>query len=166
MSGAAEHRVRIVAYRPEHRAAVRDLNIAWLQRHFSVEPRDERELGDPAAYILAKGGEIFMAELDGRVVGTCSLLREDNGAYELAKMAVDESARGRGVGRALAAAVIARARAKGIGQLELFTNSLLVPAVQLYRSLGFVDAPLHDSVYGRANMRMVLDVSAPVQVAR
>lgn len=152
----AEGGVRVVAYRTEHHATFRDLNVAWLRKHFSVEPRDERDLGDPAAHLLAKGGEIFMAELDGRVVGTCSLLREDDGSFELAKMAVDESARGRGVGRALAETVIARARERGIDRLELFTNSILVPAVQLYRSLGFVDAPLDHSAYGRANMRMVL----------
>lgn len=153
--------MHIVAYRPEHHAALRDLNVAWLRQHFTVEPRDERDLGDPATHILAKGGEIFMAELDGRIVGTCSLLREDDGSYELAKMAVDESARGRGIGRALADAVIARARERGIVRLELFTNSILVPAVQLYRSLGFVDAPLDHSAYGRANMRMVLRLASP-----
>lgn len=162
----AEGVVRIVAYRPEHQAAVRDLNVAWLRQHFSVEPRDERDLGDPATHILAKGGVIFMAELDGRVVGTCSLLREDDGSYELAKMAVDESARGRGVGRALAEAVIERARGMGITRLELYTNSILVPAVQLYRSLGFVDAPLEHSVYGRANMRMVLSLDPSRDVRR
>lgn len=155
----ADDGVRIVPYRAEHQAIVRDLNLAWLRRHFAVEPRDERELGDPDAYILAKGGEIFMAELDGRAVGTCALLREDDGTYELAKMAVDESARGRGIGRALADAAIARARALGVEHLTLYTNSALAPAVALYRSLGFVDAPVEHSGYHRANMRMVLSLA-------
>jgi ribosomal protein S18 acetylase RimI-like enzyme len=92
-------------------------------------------------------------------MGTCALMREPDGGYALAKMAVAESARGHGVGRALAEAAIAHARAMGLTRLELFTNSVLAPAVQLYRSLGFVDAPLAHSEYGRANMRMVLQLA-------
>lgn len=155
----ADSGLRIVRYEPAHQVALRDLNYAWLREHFTIEPRDERDLGDPATHIIARGGTIFMAELDGAIVGTCSLLREESGEHELAKMAVAESARGRGVGRALAEAVIARARERGLTRLELFTNSILSPAVRLYRSLGFVEAPLEHSGYDRANMRMVLSLA-------
>ena len=127
----------------------------------TIEPRDHRDLGDPDTHILAQGGEIFMAELDGVPVGTCTLLRESNGSYELAKMAVSEAARGHGIGRRLANVVIARAKQRGLRQLELYTNSVLEPAVALYRSLGFVEAPLESNEYGRANMRMVLTLSPP-----
>lgn len=148
--------ISIVEYRAQHRAAFRDLNLAWIERYFTVEPRDVRDLGDPERYVIAPGGLIVMAEYDGIPVGTCALLLLPSGDYELAKMAVAESARGQGVGRALAEAVIARARAMHIEQLELFTNTSLEPAVRLYRSLGFVDAPLEHSEYGRANLRMIL----------
>lgn len=152
--------VDVVPYRPEHREAFRELNVEWISRYFTVEPRDVRDLGDPETHILRSGGAIFIAELDGVPVGACALVREPDGGYELAKMAVTEAARGRGIGRALAEAVISHARELGIGQLELFTNSVLEPAVRLYRSLGFVDAPLGHSDYGRADMRMVLDLTA------
>jgi GNAT superfamily N-acetyltransferase len=149
-------RLRIVPYRPDHHATVRELNVEWISRYFSVEPRDVRDLGDPDRHIIEPGGAIYVAEYDGVPVGTCSLMREPNGSYELAKMAVAESARGLGIGRALANAVIARAKEMGIAELELFTNAVLEPAVQLYRSLGFIEVPLDHSDYGRANMRMVL----------
>jgi GNAT superfamily N-acetyltransferase len=150
--------LRIVPYRAEHAAAFRDLNLAWIGKYFVVEERDARDLGDPDTYILAPGGYIFIAELSDEIVGTCALLREEEGLFELAKMTVSESVRGLGVGRALGEAAIAHARAIGARRVELLTNSSLAPAISLYHALGFVDVPLGDTEYGRANVRMVLDL--------
>lgn len=148
----------IVPFRIEHATAFRDLNLAWIEKHFVVEHRDTRDLGDPATYIIAPGGFIFMAELDGRAVGTCALMFEHEGTYELAKMTVAESARGLGVGRKLGEAAIAHARSIGAKRIELLTNSSLSPAITLYRSLGFTDAPLESTEYARADVHMVLDL--------
>jgi GNAT superfamily N-acetyltransferase len=95
---------------------------------------------------------------DGTIVGACALLRNDDGSFELAKMAVDPVARGRHVGRALGEAAIARARALGAPYVELLSNTKLVPAITLYRSLGFVEVALPASDYERANIKMVLDL--------
>lgn len=160
--------VRIVPYvpgRPAHRDAYRALNLAWIEAHFTVEARDRRELDDPEGHILAAGGHILMAEADGPsgidVLGTCALLLEPDGAFELAKMAVHEAARGRGVGRALGAAAIHTARAAGAPRLDLLSNTVLGPAIGLYRALGFVEVPLPASDYARANIKMMLDLTAP-----
>jgi GNAT superfamily N-acetyltransferase len=150
--------LRIVPYRPEHAEAFRDLNLAWIRKHFTVEARDARDLGDPDTYIIAPGGYIFMAELKHEVVGTCALLLEHEGVFELAKMTVAESVRGLGVGRALGEAAIAHVRTIGARRVELLTNSSLTPAIALYHALGFVDVPLGDTEYGRADVRMVLDL--------
>lgn len=150
--------LRIVPYRAEHAAAFRDLNLDWIRKYFTVEPRDERDLGDPDTYIIAPGGYIFMAELNHEIVGTCALMREDQGVFELAKMTVSESVRGLGVGRALGEATIAHARAIGAHRVELFTNSSLAPAIALYRTLGFVDVPVGKTDFARADVHMVLDL--------
>ncbi len=150
--------VRVVPYEPgraAHRAAYRALNLAWIQAHFAVEARDLRELDDPEGHILAHGGRILVAEegtpgADGPgVLGTCALLREADGVFELAKMAVHERARGRGVGRALGRAAVDLARALGARRVELLSNTALAPAIGLYRALGFVEVPLPPSVFGR-----------------
>jgi putative acetyltransferase len=150
--------LRIVPYRAEHAAAFRDLNLAWIRKYFTVEPRDARDLGDPDTYIIAPGGYIFMAELNDEAVGTCALMREDEGTYELAKMTVAESVRGLGVGRALGEAAIAHARSIGAKRVELLTNSSLKPAIALYESLGFVHVPVGHSDFVRADVHMVLDL--------
>jgi GNAT superfamily N-acetyltransferase len=162
--------VRIVPFdpaRPDHHAAFRDLNLAWIEAHFTLEARDRHELDDPQGHILAAGGQIFMAEVDGgagpgagEVLGTCALLAEPDGACELAKMAVSETARGRGVGRALGEAAVAAARALGAPRIDLLSNTVLAPAIALYRALGFVEVPLPPSDYARANIKMVLALSA------
>lgn len=158
------HSIRIVRYEPRHRDRFRALNLAWIEEHFAVEERDRRELDDPEGQILASGGHIFMAESDGPegidVVGACALLHEHEGAYELAKMAVDPSARGRGVGRALGEAVIATARTLGARHVELLSNRKLAPAIRLYRALGFVEVPLPSTDYARADIKMVLELGA------
>jgi GNAT superfamily N-acetyltransferase len=150
--------LRIVPYRPEHAEAFRDLNLAWIRKYFTVEPRDARDLGDPETYIISPGGYIFMAELNDEVVGACALMREEEGIFELAKMTVAESVRGLGVGRALGEAAIAHARAIGARQVELLTNSSLKPAIALYHALGFVGAPVGNTEFVRADVRMVLDL--------
>ena len=154
--------MRVVPFDParaDHRAAFRDLNLAWIEAHFVVEARDRRELDDPDAHILAHGGAIFMADDDGAIVGTCALLAEPDGACELAKMAVHASARGRGVGRALGEAAVAAARARGAPRIDLLSNTVLGPALGLYRALGFVEVPLPATDYARANIKMVLELS-------
>ncbi|HXE56813.1 MAG TPA: GNAT family N-acetyltransferase, partial [Gemmatimonadales bacterium] len=141
--------VRVVDYRPEHRDHFRDLNLEWIGRYFEVEDEDRRVLGDPEREILAPGGAILMAVSGEDVLGTCALIRHGPDTLELAKMAVAERARGRGVGERLGRAAIERARALGARRLELVSNRRLAPALALYRKLGFVEAPLGEVEYRR-----------------
>ena len=90
-------------------AAFRDLNLAWIRQHWTPEAGDWASLGSPEDKILAPGGAIFMAEVQGEVKGCCALMHHGGGRFELAKMAVDPSAQGLGLGAALGEAVIAEA---------------------------------------------------------
>jgi GNAT superfamily N-acetyltransferase len=155
------HDVRLVDYKAHHHESFRALNLAWITKYFAVEDADRKALDDPVHNILDPGGAIFMAEVDGEPVGTCALMKCPDGAYELAKMAVAPSAQGRGVGRALGEAAITRARSLGAPHVELLSNTVLAPALTLYRSLGFVEVPLPKTDYRRANIKMVLELSAP-----
>ena len=150
--------VRIVDYQPRHRDAFRALNLAWIERWFVVEDADRRTLDDPGASILAPGGFILVAERAGDVLGCCALIRESDDAFELAKMAVAHAAQGQGIGRLLGRAAIERARRAGARRVELLTNSRLAPALHLYRKLGFVQVPVGETEYERADVRMILDL--------
>lgn len=142
--------ISVVDFAPRHAAAFRALNIAWLQRYFAVEDKDREQLGDAQGRVIDRGGAVLMAEDEaGTAVGCVALIPFGDGELELAKMAVAEVARGRGVGRMLMDAAIARARALGARSLYLESNSRLVPAVTLYERSGFE----HLSVEARPGAR-------------
>ena len=100
--------------------AFRDLNLAWLNAYFHVEPKDEATLANPQETVLAPGGAIFAAELDGAVVGCVALLPMASESYEVAKMAVTPEVQGRGVGRLLLEKVVASPYARADMFMDLW----------------------------------------------
>ena len=130
------------------------LNEAWIGKLFKIEPKDREVLDFPSQNILEKGGHIFMAHQGGEAVGCAALIKMSDGGYELAKMTVDESMRGSGLGRALMEACIGKARELAATRLYLETNSSLAPAIGLYRAVGFLDMPSQSTPYARADVFM------------
>ena len=127
----------IVSYRPAFAPAFRALNLAWLEKYFTVEPVHLKVLDNPEGTIIAPGGEVFFALEGDRAVGTVAVRALGNGRYELTKLGVDPSAQGAGIGRALCVAVIDWFVEKGGRTLFLETHTKLTPAMRLYEKLGF-----------------------------
>ena len=152
--------IRIVDFDPRWRADFARLNIQWLEQYFVVEPIDREVLSDPDTHILAEGGHVLFAiDEDDRVVGTVALKHEGDGVYELTKMAVDPSVRGRGIGRLLMEGALRTYRAVEGRELFLESNGSLAPALNLYESVGFRHhpAPRPGSHYARADVYMVYE---------
>lgn len=129
--------VRLLDYHSELRSHFERLNREWIERFFAIEPHDLLYFADPEATIIRPGGDIVFAELDGEIVGTCSLVKEGD-SFELVKLAVTEHAKGLGLGEALTVEILRRAADKGARSVTLTTNSRLGAAVRLYEKLGFV----------------------------
>lgn len=129
---------RIVEYQPTLRNYFEQCNREWLEELFEVEPIDAAIFKDPESYILAKGGYICFAEIDGNIVGTAALIKVEDGVYELAKMGVLKPARGKQVGEMLSRHCIAQARLMGTTKIILMSNTKLDAAMRLYEKLGFV----------------------------
>jgi GNAT superfamily N-acetyltransferase len=146
---------RIIPFRRDLAAAFGQLNREWIEQLFRIEEADQQVLDDPEAAIVRPGGQVFFA-MDGQApVGTVAVIRVAPSRYELAKMAVHPSHRGRGLGEALGQAVIDFVRAEGASLLYLETNSSLSNAIRLYERLGFTHAiPPHPSPYARADVYM------------
>jgi GNAT superfamily N-acetyltransferase len=159
MSDSVHPRPVIVDFEAEHASAFRDLNLIWIEDGFSVEESDRRVLDHPQVEIIDRGGFIFVAMLDDEIAGVCALIPSGPRLYQLAKMAVSPAIRGRGIGRKLANAAIDRARDKGATAVELFTNTVLAPAMGLYNSLGFTPAAFEGAEHARSNIRMLLTLS-------
>jgi N-acetylglutamate synthase-like GNAT family acetyltransferase len=139
--------------------AFRTLNEQWISKYFVLEEKDMLTLRQPQKYILTPGGHIYFALLDEEIVGCCALIATGPGSYEVAKMAVNEEHRNRGIGKSMLAHVIDAARALGAHKLVLETNGKLKNAIHVYESLGFEHldpAQVEPSPYKRADVFMEL----------
>ncbi len=90
---------------------------------------------------LRQPGVTFWSAWSGDALAGCGALRTiDAERVEIKSMRVDDAFLGRGVGRALLDHLIAVARARGARSVWLETGSspAFVPAIELYRSAGFV----------------------------
>lgn len=149
--------VNIVPYCSEFASDFKDLNIAWLEAYFYVEPYDLEVLSYPEKYIIAQGGQIFFSMTNKIVTGTFALMPVVTGVFELTKMAVRKENRGQGIGQELLAHAIAFAKEQQHKKLVLYSNTTLENAIYLYKQWGFCEAPLEDSSnYERANIKMEL----------
>jgi putative acetyltransferase len=93
---------------------------------FSMDPEE----------LAAPNAQFLVARMGGRAVGCIALV--DMLRYgELKRLFVDTAARGLGLGRRLVAEAETAARDLGLKELRLETGPELMPAVRLYRSLGY-----------------------------
>jgi DNA-binding MarR family transcriptional regulator/predicted GNAT family N-acyltransferase len=148
--------IEIHAYRSEWAVHFDRINTEWLERWFVVEAVDREMLSRPDEHVIDRGGAILFAVLDGEVIGTCALLKEAPGVYELSKMAVETGFRGLGAGRKLLDAAIAEFGRRRGKTLFLESSKRLTPALRLYESAGFahLPAPRPGSHYQRADVYM------------
>lgn len=150
-------------FRAGDEAVFRDLNTEWISKYFVLEARDLTSFANPQATILAGGGRIFLAERDDVPVGCTALLSRGGGEYEIGKMAVRPSAQGTGLGRKLMEHAVAVAKELGATRLYIETHHSLLPAIGLYKSVGFEEVPVERRVpspYARANVFLELWVRA------
>jgi ribosomal protein S18 acetylase RimI-like enzyme len=147
--------VAVLPYREEFRTAFEQLNRDWIETYFVLEDPDREVFSDPRAKILVPGGQIFFVVEGSLVQGACAVLRHAADEYEIAKMAVAPTARGRGFGDLLMEAAIGFATDAGASRLVIVSNTVLEPAIRLYEKHGFIRVPLvTDGRYRRANIRL------------
>jgi predicted N-acetyltransferase YhbS len=144
----------IRTYDPSYKQTFIDLNTAWLNEFFEVEEHDRQVFNNLEELIIRPGGEIFFCLADDTVVGTVAMQKMSDGVYELAKMAVAKPWRGRGFSNPLMTACIEFAKKKEAAKIVLLSNTRMVPAIRLYRKFGFVEVPLGETDYARADIQM------------
>jgi GNAT superfamily N-acetyltransferase len=146
------------AQTPEEVAAAGRVTVAANAEFAPADPGDafmpswRRYLASmaDAAGRAAGGGVVLVAVEDGRVLGTATLYLDDGseqwrpGDAMFRFLAVDPAARGRGIGRALFRACLARARAAGEPRMALHTTEWMTTAQAMYERAGFSREPEGD----------------------
>ena len=150
--------LEIIAYQPEFAKDFYSLNVAWLEKYFYVEPYDEKVLSNPQEYVLDPGGFIFFAKYNNEIVGVVSIINQKT-FYELSKMAVLPKYQGLKIGQKLMDFSIEFAKNQQWKSITLYSHRKLVPAIHLYKKMGFKEIPLEEkSHYARSDIKMMLEL--------
>tara|TARA_R110001592_G_scaffold251137_2_gene513819 strand:+ start:335 stop:802 length:468 start_codon:yes stop_codon:yes gene_type:complete len=150
--------LEIIAYQPEFAKDFYNLNVEWLEKYFYVEPYDEKVLSNPQEYVLDPGGFIFFAKYNTEIVGVVSIINQKT-FYELSKMAVLPKYQGLKIGLQLMNFCIEFAKNQQWKSITLYSHRKLVPAISLYKKLGFKEIPLEEkSHYARSDIKMMLEL--------
>lgn len=154
--------LKIVPFSKRYAEAFKALNQWWIEQYFTMEPQDFKVLEQPESYIISNGGHILIALWNDTPVGVCALLHSELKDYdfELGKMGVSPDAQGKGIGFKLGKAVIEKAKLLGAKKIYLESSTKLLPALQLYRKLGFREIEGLPSPYSRSDIQMELELHA------
>jgi GNAT superfamily N-acetyltransferase len=152
--------LKIVEYDDALASEFHDINAEWIEAMFVLEAHDRAVLENPRKYIIDAGGTILFVEAEGLgIVGACALMPSGDGHWELTKMGVRDSARGRKAGEFLLAAVLERAQTLSPGDLYLLTSHKCEAAIHLYEKLGFVHSAeimaRYGTTYARCDVAMI-----------
>jgi ribosomal protein S18 acetylase RimI-like enzyme len=111
----------------------------------------------PGEYVPPRG-RLLLAEIDGSAAGCVALRPLDARTAEMKRLFLRTSARGTGLGRRLAQAVIAEAASAGYDSLRLDTLPSMGAAIAMYRALGFreIAAYRHNPVPGALFLELAL----------
>lgn len=146
--------IAIVPFKEDYSNAFYELNAEWLEKYFYIEPYDKKVLNNPKEYIVDKGGYIFVAIFEEEIIGVVALIKQKD-FFELSKMAVKPKYHGKKIGKLLVNYCIEFGYKKGWKSITLYSHRKLVPAISLYKKLGFKEIELEKEVhYERANIKM------------
>ena len=146
--------ILIINFEMKYAADFKRLNLEWLDKYELTEPADLAMLDNPQQEILDTGGVIYLAKSGDEIIGSAALIKERDGEFELAKMAVGTAFQGKGISKLLIEKCIAKANELGATKLFLVSNSKLTTALSLYEKYGFKYMAVVDNHYSNADVRM------------
>ncbi len=146
--------IKIIGYNPEYKNDFIRLNKAWLEEYFYVEPHDIETFNNIENDIIKKEGEIFFCLVDNEIAGTVAMIKTDNETYELAKMAVDKKFQGKKLSNLLMESCIEFAKQNNAKKIFLVSNRKLKTALNLYSKYKFIEVPMDETDYERADIQM------------
>lgn len=148
----------ISTYNPKYKTDFINLNKAWLEEYFFVEQHDIDVFNTVEESIIATGGEIFFYLINDEVAGTVAMQKINDTTFEMAKLAVNKKFQGKDIGKKLIETCIEFAKQKEAKTIMLMSSTKLDVALHLYKKYNFVEVPLAENDYARADIQMELNL--------
>lgn len=145
--------MEIVPYQTKYKQDFIELNLAWIEKYFKVEPQDVEMLNN-IEQIIAAGAMIYFALEADTVIATCMVMPKNDQVWEICKLAADENYQGRGAGSAVLEACMNYAKNRGAKKLLIVTNTILSAAMHLYEKVGFRETPIDEMEYERVDIQL------------
>ncbi len=107
------------------------------------EPAEFPELANPASYYAALGGQMWVAEQDGKIVGSLAIAETtQEGVFELFKVYVSKHARGQGLAWSMYNLATDLVDSRQGHRIKLWTDTRFVDGHAFYDKVGFDKAPV------------------------
>jgi len=155
--GNMDNNIEIIAYDEKYHADFKRMNLDYLDKYNLTESHDMIILNNPEEIVLGRGGFIWLAKAGEEIVGTVGIMPEGHGIFELIKMCVAESWRGKGISKLLMETCLQKVKKLGGKKLILFSNHQLQTALKLYTKYGFKNVEVTDSPFETADVKMELE---------
>lgn len=133
------HEITLRTYQPGDPSKVCLFQYDLYKRQYGFNGFYEQEMlrGMAELYDDTAGSQMWIAEMDGRMVGDIAVVRKGEHRAQLRWLGVDMDVQGRGLGRRLLEEALGFCREHGYHELFLGTLDLLQPARHLYAEYGF-----------------------------
>ena len=152
-----DNAVEIIEYDEKYHSDFKRMNLDYLDKYNLTESHDMIILNNPEENVIKSGGFIWLAKAGDEIVGTVGIMPEGHGIFELIKMCVAESWRGRGISKLLMETCLQKVKELGGEKLFLFSNHQLQTALKLYAKYGFKNVEVTDSPFETADVKMELE---------
>ncbi len=150
--------------RPGDLGMVIHLHGVHYAREYGLDTTFEPYVAKPLAdFILSGAGRLWIAEEDGRVVGSIAVVDADEGVGQLRWFLLTPDARGTGLGRRMLETALAYCRARGMHHAFLWSFAQLDEALRLYERAGFQITETNKTLlWGaeRTEVRMDLEIGS------
>ena len=153
--------ILVTDFQSQYASQFYQLNRVWIEEYWVLEDSDKKDLLNPEI-IIHNGGQIFFAISNHEVIGTVAMIKNSDKIYELAKMTVKSSYRGKGVANLLMDKCIEFAFKKNASEIFLISNDSLIVARNLYEKYGFKEVVLDSQKYKRGNVKMILQITTSI----